>query len=1629
MEVKVVGVDMTLSPNDIYISVQYANGDMCSESCTNLGTDLSPPIGDKIIEKFEVGSYLTGILGGIESWRGWRNWTHTVTKNCHASCMPNWCLEDENPAACFPSGIYVLNYKSTLVGDIYTIYISRQFDSSTVISTCADILTSSPDLGIGPTCTYEQSTLALTLTLGTSHSVTRTSKICIDPTKALPATLITDTDLNCCFLGLANTSQIGDRFYFTFSDHYFTPVTDCSIVNVGLELLGTNPICNSTGNVLTIESNITDASYNTDDIIGINDTITTQNETLIVDYYPPYLEESDFLDTEWDAGEKNFWKAKYKGMPSYTGSEWTWTKISGPSLTFVETERTQTYPAESLELGASYEVSVSASFTYAPWLILTYQFTPVKMNFRVLSTTQSGTNFIIILSDSRVSITSCAHIFDAATVASLGTSATCIFDTGTSTLEVITSGDHSLVLGSTLVYSNVDLMSTTTNYILHAINEISIDKGGSEQEGNKFQLKLLMPLDSSKVVNTCADILTTSPDLGTDSACSYDQSTLTLTVYVGNGHQVTSASKLCIDNVKATPPGVITTADSNCMDVAIDLPTVAITAPTEAQQFLHTDSITISTTTANLTNVASHTFAFKTESGRTDWNFTGTNETSKTIPVNSLLPGMYVFKVYLNIGDSGDFSPNYTVNVEILYPTLTSTSQIGNRFYFRFSGNYFSPVIDCTVVNLGLGLLGTSPICSSTNNILTIESNLTDSTYVATNTIGIRDIITNEEEILIIDEACPSLTGSITPNNGEWDAGTAGNKFEVVVNSGGSLTLDHWMWTKVSGPPMTFTANSPTQAFPSESLQLGELYEVSVTATFTNAPWLSLTHLFSPQKMNFVVISNAQSESKLSVVLSDSRVSINTCSDIFNGATVSQLGVNASCIYTGGTKTLVVYASGDHTLILGSILVYSNPDLMGTPTFEIEAELPSASLSVNGGLWTLDNSLEYIFTINTADIGTITAPQITYQFTYISGPYTSYVFPNIIDNVCTISQFTLSPGAYEMKISMIIADYDNYTYSHSQSFTVKATKTELVNHGPKFNVTLNIDWPDIISSCSDIFEAGSIILLTTDSVCVRDENKKKCLYVFAGNSSTIVVGDSLALKAEYYNNNTISVTDSAPIFSGMTLSDPSKHWSRDQMQNVTAILANFAGLDTYFTITWEYMLRGESEVNIRGDSAGGLGSFHPYRIESMGNYILTGVITLADTWGSINYYQVVTDILAALPPFTSAKGMNASYPHIMPINLTSHGTLDKDTGGKSEDLSYKWEIFTDDQLTSPYAPWSIKTSENVLIAANYFPLGVYYAKLTVTKLTYFSSWTKGVLNISDSNTKLEISSSLSDLKADLANTFEASTISLDGSTDFPIHWEITPNIYNRYEQGAFLTVPPETFIPGGLYVLRCKILEDQGRRHLGNVSPEIAISMLVAQEINVGALLITPMIGDGLITDFSLDANTWSDLTGQPLKYRFSYQIVGATSENIFREWDYSNTATGVKIPPGKNVFYNTVEVKVEAKNEDNSMALVCKNITVKPAVIADKSVFLESYLGTALTPAENLTTISLMTFLVEVDVNYAKPDACGGCDPDHGSCNSTTQLCFCQEGYKLSSLCNIADVSKDKIAEVADNLATGIYI
>ena len=1053
---------------------------------------------------------------------------------------------------------------------------------------------------------------------------------------------------------------------------------------------------------------------------------------------------------------------------------------------------------------------------------------------------------------------------------------------------------------------------------------IYIIEDSSKQEGSKFSLLLSRPFHTGFTLNVCDDILENTP--GTGAACTYDEGSLTLTVFAGvGGDLVGGTSTICIHPTKALPAGVLTANALNCFTLRTHIP-----------------------------------------------------------------------------------------------------QQIGNKFLFYFQSPL--PLIDCTIVIQGLELLGTDPVCTASGSTLSILGNLTDSTFTSTDSLIIY-IPGSGTAVFNISEGIPSVSISNSPdNNGEWDVGAGGNEWRGKLEGGGTLVPDTWSWSTQTGTTITFSPNQSTQAFAPEQLPLAvPLSLVSLQLNFSNANWILLTAHSTPLKFCFSLLSNLQTQSLFTIILSHSLLSISTCSHIFHPTTVTALGgPAAACIYTGENKTLRVYAAGNHSLTSASTLIYENMYLLSnTSNFPLTSNLPSATLGISEGSWTLlQCSSGYTLTITPLDLGTIQLTQLTYQFLYLSGPFNSYTFTHIL-NELTIHPYSLPPATYQIKYIMQIPDYNNYSYSGTQTFTIKATKTHLLQHGPKFIITLDSNWwPELISSCGDVFE--SIDSIKAGSSCVVNTLDTKELFVYVANTSTIQIGDTFQLKSAAFNNNTFAATAAVPLFLEMSLSDATKHWHKDQGQNITAVTQHLAGLDTYFTIEYIYTLSGIQNFTFTGDSP--FRTIKEYSV-SAGNYTLIGIVSMNDSAGKVSLYQSMEDVTVALIPYPKARGLNASYPKMMQINLTSELCIDMDTGQRSEDLKYTWELYSDKSLSTLYLAWKSNLDHPIFLS-NYFPVGVYYMKLIVTKWEYYSSWTWGVLNITTSDIMIELQSPNS-LRSDQTTTFQSLVVSMEGDADFELVWLLTPPVYNRYQKANYLTIPAGTFCPGGIYLLRCSLKSSQRLRYLNSdyEIPNIEITLNIPPSINVGSLIVNPMEGDGLDTQFSLTANHWLDPDLNPLTYKFSYTIIGLTSPTILSSWDHSNAITGVKLPHGKDVFHNIVEIKVEGRNSKNSTATIRKNITVNPIVIADKGAFADNLLSSATTAAEKLAAIASLTFLVEEDTDYAQPDACGGCHSQHGKCDSLVQSCICHDGYTASPLCNIPDTQLSQILNVSDLLATSIYI
>ena len=779
----------------------------------------------------------------------------------------------------------------------------------------------------------------------------------------------------------------------------------------------------------------------------------------------------------------------------------------------------------------------------------------------------------------------------------------------------------------------------------------------------------------------------------------------------------------------------------------------------------------------------------------------------------------------------------------------------------------------------------------------------------------------------------------------------------------------------------------------------------------------------------FTVIDLVQKGNKFVITFSSAQT-ITKCEDIFSTATVNSLGTSATCSCEVDSTILTVYASDDHNLVAGGKLVYSHADIT-IPESEITSELPSVAISIGesvGDPWVLASGTEYIISLTAGGVEGVDVSEIGYSFTYASDPITTGVSGNML----TISPYSLSPGNYVVTGVMEIESYNKYKAHESKAFTLKSQITDSKQEGPRITITLDSPFPSPLT-CEDVFTADTYNLLSggaSPTSCLTSPHNSKQLFLYLGDVE-VDIGGTFTLKPEFYENNTITIVDNLPEVDKVVYGE-SIYWHRDQEQNVDMTILHVGEeLEALFTVTYEYAFIGEQNSKIYTFSTKTTSlTLESYSIGTADTYILSASLILNDSYGNCNFTYVHRVIYIAQAPWPGGRGMNASIPRAMKVQLSSEGTLDRDTLMASPEITCLWECFTDSEMTHPMDIWVNRTETEFSLPENYFPLGIFYMKLTVSKLTHFHSSTHGIMNMTDANIMLEISSpNLSNLRSNAPAVFSGLSLSLEGETNHPVSWVITPRISKEYEVGDTLTVPSGSFIEGKKYKIRAYIKEQspmQSRELLTFQIPVIEIEVAVAKVINVGYLLITPTKGEGLVTPFVLEAVDWSDPEGGALRYRFGYQIVGSTSENYFRGWRYSNTVSECKLPPGNEFYNHLVEITVQAQTEKLSMASYAKNITITPKVIENKIEFVDDLIRGATSPKEKLEVVAATAYLIDEDMSTGGEDVCGGCDTLHGVCNTATQLCSCQPGYTRSPLCKITDQVITENTLLAEKLTKG---
>ena len=1196
----------------------------------------------------------------------------------------------------------------------------------------------------------------------------------------------------------------------------------------------------------------------------------------------------------------------------------------------------------------------------------------------------------------------------------------------TSNSPIQSFSPNTLTMGYYLIYIHVEF--TNFNEYYYPSFPLTVGFTVTNVNHDGFVVFEFTLSTATLTISSCSDIFDAASvtSFGTSPTCNYVGSLLTLTVDELTSTLVTG-SYIVYQHTNLIPPlsYQLTKGISGLNSLAPSiLPNSGLWDTKDTNKW----EITVN----NPESLTTDTITWTKDSGPALTLSSEVNIQSYT--PESLLIGDYVISYSMNFTTGLTLSHTFT-SQKVGFSMIGGT-QDGNRIELEMSTNQLSITSCSSIFSAGtVTSLGAMATCAfdaasktlivevASDHTLSLGSELTfSSTYMYTNNFTLTANL-------------PSIITSISPAFSEWNAGVT-NDWSSSTNDLGTLVIDQITWAKVSGPALTFASNVSTQTYSPDALFLGD-YVVSVTINFTNSSIFTLSKTFTSQKVVCEVSSVNQTGSKFEIELSSSKLSIWSCSDIFETTTVSKLGgASSSCTFTPNNKTLTAFASESHTLASGNTLEYNS--YINSTDYTLGEDLPSATIAISPVTWTLNASLPYTVTITPQNINPdIPAVLITYEFVYNSGPFSSYAFP-VVGSSSTLSAHSLLPGGYNMTAILRIESYNNYTYQIEQMFVVKASLIDLSQAGPLFSLTFDCQFTAEYSSSSELFEPASVSLLGgSGAINKRKLMDNSTILIYAGNTSTLTIGDNLVLLSDYFLNNTFMCLANLPIIDNLILSEPTKFWNRESAQSVTISASNIIGLDSYFAFEYHLSLSGNGDISgteVTKFSSENPGTFARLSIPSSGVYTLTGKLILNDTTEGVDliWAKEATDITVSKIPYPGAIGINASIPVAMDINISST-SIDRDTGTASDDLSYLWECFTDKDLSLPFSSWIPKTDLNFTLPKGYFPVGIYYIKLLVTKYSFFSAFTHGILNITNANIKLEISSpNLSDLRSDIATTFSAESVSLTGSSNYKVEWDINPDIYRFYTNDADLTIPAHILIPGGNYTIRSIVIgtSDSTRALSGDIFPQLELDIQVAKTIIVGHINVSPQEGEGLTTFFTITADSWADPNSKPLIYRFGFQIVGSTSLTYFSDWDISNSVANIKLPPGKDIFYNFVTLIVQAKNEENSTAIVKRNITITQIVIADKKQFVEDLLGDASTDNEKISAIVNTAYLVEVDANYAKIDACGGCDTKHGSCDPTTRKCLCDSDYDKSPLCQISNSNVEAVTQVAEVLSVcNIYI
>ena len=924
-----------------------------------------------------------------------------------------------------------------------------------------------------------------------------------------------------------------------------------------------------------------------------------------------------------------------------------------------------------------------------------------------------------------------------------------------------------------------------------------------------------------------------------------------------------------------------------------------------------------------------------------------------------------------------------------------------------------------------LSKLGTVPTClyESENEryVVTMgtspHSSITSGATISLNTVNVM----NSSFELAYN--VPGLSvNSRFPDSSIWDIKDENSVSITLVGMESVTEVISWSNTGPGGNSIfTEEVTATNQTWAADSLELGS-YDIGVIVTFTDATWLTYAHTFSTEEVVFSMSNPTEDANKFTFPISyGGAISITSCADLFTAPSVTLLGgiTHSLCTYTTGLFS--VYASGEHNL--PGELTFNQPI---TPnTYTVITQLPDISFLVDGGdLWEVDSANQIVLAINILHQGSLSSGQFTYIFEYVSGGYATFIYP-ALDNISTNPPNSLAPGIYVIKgCFQLPSSFNNYKRCIQKSMTVTATISAFVQNGPRFIFTINAPFPDTIShSCISIVDST---ILGNNPKCIRHPSNTNILIIYAGSSATIDSSTDIELlPANVYVNNNKKGERRTPEISSVDLENSDKHWNRGVIQRITTNPGYITDLGD-LSVVYVYTMKNSDGNNTVLENIGKEASIRGLEYIA-GNYSLDTEMRISDNFNSVKYRKTINGITMARTPKPVVSGLNASYPNSMEISLRTRDSVDMDTGTQSEDLKYTWNCYTDILLSLPCGGWVAQTTPNVTLSSMFFSPGIYYIDLLLTKWTYFQSHQHGLLNITNNGLPLELQLQNPTPTADTGTSFTALTPDLNSI----VTWSLSPTINRRYQKRNILTIPPDSFIPGGLYSVSCIVSPGERRRELEVVSiaSEVTINLKVAKTIEMVGLKVTPRVGIAFTDPIKLEAYNWSDPDLDELEYRFGYRVIGTTAEIYFRQWNSENIVDGItEIPPGMNMYLNFVEITVQAKTTKNATATLRQNITVRSPLIPDKNIFAYNRLAAAGSNSEDiLAAVASLAFLTDEEREYVTSDVCGGCNTKHGVCDLGVKICVCDPPYSHSVYCQIPNEEIGEMDEVSLKLAMGI--